>query len=457
MMKTRSLYQIFFPAALLVCFTACKKTSAPAPPVADEGVKYEMSNTIFPNPERGFIRMMDVHSVGTPLNAVQLNTLRNQNVSMILRLFYLEDFKAQALSAAELTLIQDDLDKIRNAGLKVILRFAYSDNIGVDDAPLAIVEQHLDQLQSIFTNNKDVIAFVQAGFIGAWGEWHSSSNGLATTANETTVLNKLLSVLPADIMVQLRTPGAKQAIFNTTDAITAAIAYTAEAKARVGHHNDCFLAGGDDYGTYSNITLQKQYISTEALYVPTGGETCPPSAGYNPTCSEGRNEMRLLKWTYLNLDWYQPTVNAWRTSGCFDEFQRNLGYRLALVNAKFPATAAVNASITPAINIINKGYAPLYHKKDVYLVLKDKVSGTYYEKTLAADLRLCKPEVTLPIGEAISLSGIPAGEYDLYLRIADKAANLKTRTEYAVQLANPNVWVTENGGMNNLKQVLKIN
>lgn len=453
----KTVYKIFFPAALLFCTLGCKKSSTPAPPVVDEGVKYELSNAIFPNPERGFIRMMDVHSGGAGLVQSQLNTLRNQNVSMILRLFYFDAFKNQSLSTEALTLIQDDLDKIRNAGLKAILRFAYSDNIGVDDAPLAIVEQHLDQLQPIFTNNKDVIAFVQAGLIGAWGEWHSSSNGLATTANQTAVLNKLLSVLPADIMVQVRTPGYKQTIFNTTDAVTASMAYTNEYRARVGHHNDCFMSGGDNYGTYTDITAQKQYISNEALFVPTGGETCPPTGGYNPGCNEGRNEMKLLKWTYLNLDWYQPTINAWRASGCYDEFQRNLGYRLALVNAKFPETATVNGSITPTINLINKGYAPLYHKKDIYLVLKNKTTGTYYEKPLAYDLRLCKPEQTQSIGEAVNLSGVPAGEYDLYLRIADKAPGLKPKMEYAVQLANTGVWVADNGGMNSFKQVLKIN
>lgn len=456
-MKTKTLYNILVPVALLLGMGGCKKSSTPAPPAVDEGVKYELSNTIFPNPERGFIRMMDVRSGGAGLVQSQLNALRNQNVSMILRLFYFDAFKNQPLSTAALALVQDDLDKIRNAGLKAILRFAYSDNIGVDDAPLAIVEQHLDQLQPVFNNNKDVIAFVQAGLIGAWGEWHSSSNGLATTANQTAVLNKLLSVLPADIMVQVRTPGHKQTIFNTTNAITAAIAYTSEAKARVGHHNDCFLSGGDNYGTYTDITVQKQYISTEALYVPTGGETCPPTGGYNPTCSEGRNEMKLLKWTYLNLDWYQPTINAWRASGCYDEFQRNLGYRLALVTAMFPETATVGGSIAAKINIANKGYAPLYHKKDVYLVLKDKTTGVYHERLLAADLRLCKPEQTLSIDETVTLAGIPAGEYGLYLRIADKAAGLKTRMEYAIQLANTAVWVTENGGMNDLKQVLKIN
>lgn len=452
----RNWYTIITGVLLLQVFSACKKSTTLVPPV-DEGVTYTVSNDLFPNPERGFIRTMPVYAEGEGLNQSQLNTFRSQNVSMILRFFYLEAFKNSALSTAELSLIENDLNKVRTAGLKVILRFAYSDNIGVDDAPLAIIQQHLDQLQPIFENNKDIIAFVQAGFIGAWGEWHSSGNGLATTENQTLVLNKLLGVLPADIMVQVRTPGAKQNIFNTTTPITAAVAYTDEPKARVGHHNDCFLTGGDDYGTYTNVALQKQYISTEALYVPTGGETCPPSAGYNPNCSEGRNEMKFLKWTYLNLDWYPATINAWKASGCFDEFQRNLGYRLALVNSKFPETAALNSSITPSLNITNKGYAPLYHKKNLLLIFKNKTTGTFYEKALSADIRQCKPEGTQALGETINLSGIPAGQYDIYLKITDKAASLASRTEYALRLANTGVWSEENGGVNKLSHVLTIN
>lgn len=453
-MKSNSAYKIIFLAVLFCWMTSCKKPKAPPVPV-DDAVTYVVSNTIFPNPERGFIRTMIVYSEGTPLNAVQLNTLRTQNISLVLRFFYLDAFKNQAISAAELSLIQGDLDKIRNAGLKAILRFAYTDNISGTDAPYSIIVQHLDQLKPVFEINKDVIAFVQAGFIGAWGEWHSSSNGLATIDNERLVLNKLLSVLPDGIMVQVRTPGMKQQIFNTTSPVGADIAYSNESRARVGHHNDCFLTGGTDYGTYNNIVAEKQYISSEALYVPTGGETCPPSAGYDPSCNEGRNEMKLLKWTYLNLDWYPATINAWKTSGCFDEFQKNLGYRLALVNSKFSKT--VTGTLSAVVNITNKGYAPLYNKKISYLVLKNKATGLYYEKELAVDVRNCKPEGILAINESISLSGIPAGDYDLYLRIADKAASLKPRVEYAVRLANTDVWVEENGGMNNLKQQLKIN
>ena len=450
-------YKLLLPAIIFCCLLSCKKKEEDKVPVPDEGINYELSGDIFPNPERGFIRTFSVFSEGVALSAPQLTSLRNQNVSLILRVIYLDAFKSQDLSAKQLTLIQNDLNKIREAGIKTILRFAYTDDMAGTDAPFNIIARHIDQLQPVFESNQDVIAFIQAGFIGAWGEWHSSSNGLATIDNQRLVLTKLLSALPAGIMVQVRTPGVKQQIFNTTNPVGSDIAYSAENRARVGHHNDCFLSGGTNYGTYSNIEAEKKYISDEALYVPAGGETCPPTDGYNPSCIEGRNEMKLLKWTYLNLDWYQPTINAWKSSGCFDEFQTNLGYRLALVSGLFPASAAANANLAVKLSVINKGYAPLYNKKITYLVLKNKSTSQYYEVAMAIDLRTCKPGATIEINESVSLAGIPSGEYDLYLRIADKAANLKPRIEYAVRLANTNGWVEENGGMNNLKQQLQIN
>jgi pimeloyl-ACP methyl ester carboxylesterase len=47
------------------------------------------------------------------------------------------------------------------------------------------VVSHLDQLQPILTDNYDVIAFVQAGFIGSWGEWYYTTNNLTTLENKT--------------------------------------------------------------------------------------------------------------------------------------------------------------------------------------------------------------------------------------------------------------------------------
>ena len=456
-MKSNRILGIFIIPLFLCCCITCAKSKTDSKTDTVKEIQYELSNDIFSNPERGFIHHLEVHSEGSPLNPATLAALKNENVSMILRLYYLENFKDKPISDAELSLMRADMQKLRDAGVKCVLRFAYTDDMSGTDAPFTTINQHLDQLKTVFEENKDVIAFVQAGLIGAWGEWHSSSNGLATVENETKVLDKLLSVLPQEIMVQVRTPGAKQQIFNTTTPIETGIAYTAEKRARVGHHNDCFMASADDYGTYTNVQADKEYISKEGLFVPTGGETCPPDPpGSTPTCAVATSTMKLLRWTYLNLDWYKPTINAWKAAGCFEELQRNLGYRLALETASFPDRVALNQDLTVNIKLTNKGYAPLYNRKITTIVLKNKTSGEIHEIALPVDLRECKPLAEFKIEKTVKTTGITQGTYDLYLKVSDNSTTLKNRNEYSVRLANTNVWVLENGGMNNLKHQLKI-
>jgi hypothetical protein len=454
-LKVTNFKNIFIIVSLAVCLAfSCKKSADGDSEIKTSTILYEQSNEIFPNPERGFIHHYEVTSEGSSLNPMELSSLRAENVSMILRFYYLEKFKDQPLSATELQLIRADMTALRDAGMKCVLRFAYTDDMAGTDAPLSIIKQHLDQLKPVFEENKDVIAFVQAGFIGAWGEWHSSSNGLATVDNEREVLYKLLSVLPTEIMVQVRTPGAKKAIVGSGAPIYEAIAYTGENRVRIGHHNDCFLAGGTDYGTYENIEADKNYISNEALYVPTGGETCPPTGNF-PGCSTAETEMKLLKWTFLNLDWYEPVLDAWRKSGCFENFQRDLGYRLALINAKLPKEANVGTDLLPEIKITNIGYAPLYNYKTTSLVLKNISSGELYTFNLPVDMRTCKPGKELTINNSVKLTGVPAGDYKLFLKLADKSETLKNRKEFSVRLANKNVWVEETG-MNDLLHQLKV-
>ncbi len=419
-------------------------------------VTYQPSTAVFPNPERGFMHTHSTLSDNNSLSTVTLAALRERNVSLILRIIYLQDFKDRPMDEAKLTAIRSDMAKIRDAGLKTILRFAYTDDMSGTDAPLSVVEQHLDQLKPVFEENKDIIAFVQAGFIGAWGEWHASSNNLTTPENQQRVLNKLLEAVPPAIMVQLRTPVMKQRIFNTSVPVSQAQATSGAAIARVGHHNDCFLSNTTDYGTYTdgNIQAEKNYISQEALFVPTGGETCPPTGGFSPDCPEGRNQMKLLKWTYLNLDWYQPTINLWRASGCFDEFQRALGYRLVLESSTAAETAGIGRTLPIEFKLINRGYAPMYHRKAVSLVLLNKATGTQHQVALSADLRICRPDQMAAFNEQVSLAGIPAGAYELYLAMRDQHEGLRARPEYAVRLANEQVWQAETGLNSLLRQLV---
>ncbi|SFC11146.1 protein of unknown function [Flagellimonas taeanensis] len=452
-----------FITLFILCIISCGSDGTGEAPIDPEpvddtinAITYTASNEVIPNPERGFMHHWAVESEGSPLSEAMLNALKNEKVSIINRIYYLDTFKDADLSTAQLNLITTDFERLRTSGVKCILRFAYNSNQNETDAPLSRVLAHLDQLQPVLTDNADVIAFVQAGFIGSWGEWYYTTNNLTTLENKRAVLNKLLEVLPKEIKVQVRTPLYKQEIFEYSTAMDASVGYGESDVARVGFHNDCFLASPDDYGTYQNIAAEKEYISKEALFVPTGGETCPPSGVPTASCSTADSEMSLLKWTYLNLDYYGPVLQEWRNNDCFEDFQKELGYRLVMKTASLKKEATLNGNFELALVLENAGFAPIYNKKNAFLVFKSVGDGTMYKKALGFDVRKVVPDSDFDLKESIGLEDIPAGEYKLYIKIEDASTSLKDRPEYAIQLANSGTWEASTG-MNELLHSLTIN
>lgn len=419
-------------------------------------ITYRTSSKVISNPERGFMHSWSADSEGNPIDVVRLENLKNENVTLILRLYYLDAFKDSDLSVTQLDLIKTDFERLREAGIKCVLRFAYNSNQDHTDAPLSIIERHLDQLKPLFTDNADVISFVQAGFIGSWGEWFFTTNNLNSLANQKAVVDKLLEVLPKEIKIQLRTPLYKQTIFDTSNPIDASIGYGTTDIARVGFHNDCFLASANDIGTYQDIIAEKNYISQEALFVPTGGETCPPVGISSASCIKADVEMSLLKWTYLNLDYYGPVLNVWRNDDCFEDFQKELGYRILLKSSSLEKEIAVNGNLELNAIFDNIGFAPVYSTKNTFLIFKTLDGVTTYKKELQFDIRKVIPAVNFDLNESVSLSGIPAGQYQLFLKIEDTFESLSDRPEYSIQLANDNTWdATE--GINDLLHTLTIN
>jgi len=66
--------------------------------------------------------------------------------------------------------IDNDFAAAREAGVKLIIRFCYTEDINEPDAPVRIVLAHIEQLKPIIQKNGDVIFAMQAGFIGTWGK-----------------------------------------------------------------------------------------------------------------------------------------------------------------------------------------------------------------------------------------------------------------------------------------------
>lgn len=456
-MKSNILLTAFGLILFMGCITCSKSASIPEPKVS-KAINYEADETIFPNPERGFYKYSSCNlGTGTGfLTQANLKSYRDNNISLIFRYCYLKNFKNAPISTQALTDFDKDMQIIRLSGMKCVLRFAYSESETEPDAPLNIILQHLDQLKPYLEKNADVIAVLQAGFIGSWGEWYYTTNGLNNSGSRNIVLNKLLESLPVRRMVQVRTPEYKREFFQRSTSLKQEEAFSIQNIARVGFHNDCFLASPTDYGTYSNVDVDKAYLNKECLYVPIGGETCPPDGVSAADATKAQNDMRYLRWSYLNEDYYRGVNDQWITQGGMNNIMRELGYRFQLISGEYTEKAAQGDSFTARIILKNVGYASLYNPRLVELVLKNTQSNEVFKAKLAVEARLWKPLVENEIEAEI---GIPQemanGEYELYLNLPDPEESLYSNPAYSVRLANKDVW-EETTGYNKLGVKIQI-
>ena len=420
---------------------------------SQQTVTYEPSDEVFSNPERGFYSYTQSWNGYGILTNSQLGYVRQKKQSLIYRIHYIPGFREADLPASFLTFLDNDFQVMRENGIKCVLRFAYSNDIGVEDASLTRILGHLDQLKDILERNYDVIAFMQAGFIGAWGEWHSSEHNLDNLSSRKTILNKILEVLPKERMVQLRTPSYKQTIFGNYSPVSFEQSFNESDYSRTGHHNDCFLASYEDWGTYTDTTSQKLYISNDTKYVPLGGETCNPSSFSE--CANAIYQMKRLHWTYINNDYHQTVISGWRTYGCYDDIAKNIGYRFELLEGAYSDSAKPGGVFHTVIKLRNVGFASLYNLRDFEILIRNS-TDTFYVK-LPVDPRYWQSGDTTEINYDIGIPlSIPSGNYELLMNLPDSSPSLKYNPQFSVRFANQDIWEQETG-YNNLKASLNIN
>ena len=255
-----------------------------------KAVNYQATDAIIANPERGFYSAAEISRVsisGIAKESMEAN--RKSGRTLFLLEFHMKDYVNSAIADDYLQTIRAKFQSLREGGAKCILRFCYSNGNNEKDKPWdatpAQTLSHIAQLKPLIQEFSDVIMVVQAGFIGSWGEWYYTDNyGNDADPNRKAVVDALLDAVPTDRQIELRTPAFKMALygFGYADTLTRSTAHQANPKSRLGGHNDCYLAGANDQGTYRGNN-DRNYWGSESRYTIMGGETC----GLPATVSSG--------------------------------------------------------------------------------------------------------------------------------------------------------------------------
>lgn len=457
-MKFKLAKKINFSLALLMTMAIAGSCTAATNPTTVK-TNYQSSSEVFPNPERGFSVGYYSENEDSPAPLSYFQEAREQNITLIHAIYNLSKYRNKELSQTYLNFVANNFETARKAGVKLFVRVTYSQNVDQPDAPKDIMLRHLEQLKPILQANYDVIAFMDAGLIGAWGEWHHSTNGVDNIQDEKTIVSKLLSVLPSERMVALRYPRDKVAIYGNSNPLSPTEAFNATYRARTGAHNDCFVANSHDWATYLNSDgssdpeKYKNFLNLDNRYVVQGGETCQTSE-YDD-CPNVLKELETMRWSQLNAVYEPNVLQGWKNQGCMEQIKQRLGYRFRLIDSYIPDRVKPAATFSMDFQVTNDGWASPYNPRNLEIVLRNRQTGKEYYLPIAEAVRLWMPK---EIKKVKVVGGIPAnmppGEYQVLLNLPDPTSKLYGRPEYSVRLANQNVWEASKGYNSLLRTVI---
>ncbi len=429
--------------------------------------------TDFPNPERGFYHPQEqVFKESQPESNFPASTItahRKLRRTLFLREYYLNNYREDSIPQYALNIILQDFETCREAGGKLIIRFAYtsSQTTPYKDASPEWWRIHLEQLKPILAQGEDVISCVQAGFLGVWGEWYYSSQGTGGNIKQqvkTDLINQLLDAVPASRAVQLRTPAYKQAYLNKdTVPLTPEEAFNGSPKARLGHHNDAILNDKNNMGTYVNRNRDMSYLNRDCRYLPNGGETDLTKEQANATkiyndWSTGaiaHEELSYLHYSYLNHAYSAFVLNKWKEEkdnngySYYDILSAHLGYRFGVQKSSLPDSIAPGGNLPINLIIANTGYATPYNERHAYLVLKNETDTLSFPIDSDPRFWISGGGQTL-IDESFEVPVTATeGIYEVCVYIPDCSPRLASDSRFAIRLCNENCW-EETSGYNNL-------
>lgn len=438
--------------------------------VTDDSISYTDALVTLENPERGIFIQQDV-VLSNPYTSADLTSaltgasnvktqLATSTITLVRLVVYLDNYRSENISNDWLNALDTIMDSYRQDGYKVIVRFAYfRDDSSSDPDNFSQILAHMDQLEDFFNTNQDVIHAVELGFIGKWGESHSSNYATSTYRNQ--VLEKALEVIPSQINILVRRPEYYEDYFGQAY-FDHKLGYSSDDKARVGIYNDGMLASDSDYGTYTGFRLftsggragALKWVDYLSKYTIMGGEVVHVDGNESfYTLTNAFADMKKMHVNFLNKDYHTTILNYFRNNNITSDIDTDyngqnaykylkdkLGYRFLVTDVKTPNyNVKQGENLNFSFTIKNVGFGNLVRKRPVRVIIEK--NNKYYTIDTEIDPRywFSSEETTEEV--VLKLPGnIEAGSWNIYIQLPDASASLRENEKYYIKFANDDVW-----------------
>lgn len=365
------------------------------------------------------------------------------NSTKLIQLYlYNTEYSGKDIPQSAMDNMQKCFDILRDSGYKCILRFAYNKGMHADngwDDP-ATIRRHMVQLRPLIEKNRGYISALQAGFIGAWGEWHSSTITNNDWDIRNDVVNFCLDVIPEPWPVQIRYIDEKDVIVYNNPS----------QKYRVGIHDDFFTAGSSVTDHNAVPGPLYDYMTEGSKHYYVSGEMPYEGDEYGLDVLIDLNKaMTILRdhhfTTFDITQNYELNFANWKIQKvypalleangiAYDEeyfkegdkivnrsfysyVRDHLGYRY---NVKAAAAEYESGTVKASVSINNAGFAAMMVPHKVSLAVLDG-NGT---EVASAPINV-NPMDWQPTIDPFEINGevscnLPAGSYDVAIRIQDE-------------------------------------
>jgi len=232
------------------------------------------------------------------------------------------------------------LSDLRNNGGGCIIRCTYASNGEKNAEPgtFAQLQKHQKQLCGVFSKYPDIIAAIECGMAGAYGEMHS---GLYSGENyKAQILDTWLTNLPGQITVNVRTTDEYRYYINNSDLYfnkyrgktINGITYPSmfadfnydrftfpegEIFNRIGIYNDAMIQDGNDGGTCNGGREHyRAWMNSRSSLTSYGGEFSGAKE-YRYLATEWLPLKAIPEFYQTHLNYYHGGNNAYAVTGQF--------------------------------------------------------------------------------------------------------------------------------------------
>lgn len=385
---------------------------------------YEETTDSLDNPGQGYYVQIDSSQFDT------IKTLRKEGNRLVLVGMDLQKYRDCEIEEEALQNVRKCLIEARKNDMQVIFRGAYNFyGSCVEPDNITRIQKHMEQIAAILNEEKDVIASVQAGMIGDYGEWHDgrylTGNGKRDKKIRCTILKTWEKYLAKEIKVSVRRPRfireaqKEQILVN-----------------RLGYHNDGLLASDTDLGTYDDPKYRREdelnWMEKNILGQHNGGEM-PMVSDWSDAFYANQEFMKMHA-SYLNRYYNVEVIEQWKqqtigTQNAETYISSHLGYRYYIKSIKVKKYLK-NGKIKVDITVVNTGYNIPNKPYQMYFVVVNQ-KGERKEFLVASEIlsTICNGE-KVTLHETFNLKQFfqkEEEEYRCFLYLAQEDDRIENR------------------------------